>query len=153
LITDFGDAIQAAYIDHVKFHLDWRDSLQLTKTHPLGAKVQSQNCNTHCLFESSFAKQIGVTKDTNDKWAFMEIDSDTNWQGSVLDTSMKSETKAGSGEGTIPFECSSFGIYSLVMQKQTEDGSLRIKVVRNGNLLKEGSTTAPYGLVSLAGQC
>lgn len=26
LITGFGDTIQVAYIDHVKFHLDWRDS-------------------------------------------------------------------------------------------------------------------------------
>jgi hypothetical protein len=34
----------------------------------LGAKAQSENCSTHCLFESSFAKQIGVTKDTNEKW-------------------------------------------------------------------------------------
>jgi hypothetical protein len=83
----------------------------------------------------------------------MEIDSDTNWQGSVLDSSMKSETKAGSGEETIPFECSPSGTYSLAMQKQTEDGSLRIKVVKNGDVLKEGSTSAPYGIVSLAGPC
>jgi hypothetical protein len=26
LIVGFGDNIQVAYIDHVKFHLDWRDS-------------------------------------------------------------------------------------------------------------------------------
>jgi hypothetical protein len=26
LIVGFGDTIQVAYVDHVKFHLDWRDS-------------------------------------------------------------------------------------------------------------------------------
>jgi hypothetical protein len=79
--------------------------------------------------------------------------ADGSWSGSVLDTEHTSSTKSGSGSNTIAFPCSPFGIYSLVMQKQDEFGNLHIKVVKKGSVLKEASTNAAYGVVSLAGQC
>lgn len=120
------------------------------------AMAVTSTCNEHCQFETKVAKESGVTKDTNDNVGFLEIDltGTGNWQGSVLGTDSKSESKEGApGMSTIAFQCKEFGIFSTVIQKMGEDGTLRVKVVRNGNVLRDGTTSAPYGLVSLAGQC
>ena len=113
-------------------------------------------CNEHCQFETENAKKNGVTKDSNYNVGFLEIDltGSGNWQGSVLGTDSSSHTEQGGpGMSTLAFQCKDFGIFSSVIQKQAEDGTLRVKVVKNGNVLRDSSTSAPYGLVSLAGQC
>jgi len=53
----------------------------------------------------------------------------------------------------LHFHCSSGGIYSVPFQKQTEGETLDVKIVKKGTVLKEQSTTAAYGVVSIAGQC
>jgi len=110
-------------------------------------------CNVHCQFEVKYSKEIGTTKDENDQSAFAEIDTDTGWSGAVAGSDFTSSTKEGSGTNTIAFPCSFGGIYSVSFQKQTEGGTLDVKIVKKGTVLKEQSTTAAYGVVSLAGQC
>ncbi len=114
---------------------------------------KAEECNSHCQFEVKFSEKIGTTKDKNENYAFMELDADGSWSGSILDTEYTSSTKSGNGDNTIAFKCSPSGIYSLAMQKQDEYGNLHVKVVKKGTVLKQASTNAPYGVVSLAGQC
>jgi hypothetical protein len=91
--------------------------------------------------------------------AVLLLYSDSDWSGSVLDTSHNSATRQGIGDTKIPFDCENKffglekGIYSLSIQKGSESGYLRLAVIRDGKLLKEGSTTAAYGIVSFAGKC
>lgn len=99
-----------------------------------------------------------VNEANNANQASVEINAGSNWQGNILGTDMSSATKdGGPGPNKVFFECSTGGIYSLVIQKQsfdTEDHSaLTVKVVKQGTTLKEGTTTTPFGIVSLSGQC
>jgi len=113
-------------------------------------------CNNHCQYAIKQSKEIGTTKDDNDVTGFAEIDASpawTSWNGVVLDTATTSTTLDGVGSSTISFPCSNGGIYSLVFQKQIEDGSLHVKIVKQGTILKETGTSAAYGVISLAGRC
>lgn len=86
--------------------------------------------------------------------AILLIYSNTNWSGSLQDSALSSATRDGSGNGVIPFECGgSSGIYSVVMQKGTEGGYLELVVIQNGKILSSKSTSAQYGVVSVAGSC
>ena len=58
------------------------------------------------------------------------------------------------GSGTYNLDCSeSIGTYSLNVQKKAEYGTLTVSVVQDGKVLDAGSTSAPFGTVSLAGTC
>jgi hypothetical protein len=83
----------------------------------------------------------------------MEIDVGGSWSGSILDTDYTSATKSGYGSNTVAFKCSPYGIYSLAIQNQDEYGEMHIKVVKKGVVLKQAVTSAPYGVVSLSGNC
>jgi hypothetical protein len=85
--------------------------------------------------------------------AVLLIYSDSSWSGSILDSGLDSATRDGSGDGKIPILCQSNGIYSLVLQKQSSSGYLAVAIIQDGKLLGAKSTSAPYGLVSLAGNC
>lgn len=97
--------------------------------------------------------RLSANQNTGDK-AILYIYSNTNWSGSMEDSSLSSATRDGEGNADIVFECSgSSGIYSIVMQKQTDDGYLALAVVQNGKLLSSKATLAQYGVVSVAGNC
>jgi hypothetical protein len=113
----------------------------------------SPNCNVHCQFEKNFAKEKGLTKDTNSATGFLEIDYDGEWEGSILDSNLTNTSHDGVGISTIPFPCSDDGHYSVVVQKYDSNGTLHIKVVKEGNILKDGETDAAYGLVAVSGSC
>ena len=89
--------------------------------------------------------------------ATVKIHSNTKWSGSVLDSSFDSATHAGSDDQSIPFVCESGiffgGTYSVVFQKQTDKGGIKISIIQNNVTLDTKATTAPYGVVSLAGNC
>ncbi|HET6458958.1 MAG TPA: CFI-box-CTERM domain-containing protein [Nitrosopumilaceae archaeon] len=90
---------------------------------------------------------------TGDK-AMLLIYSNTDWSGALDDSTLGSATIDGSGNRKIPFECSgSNGIYSTAFQKQSEEGYLILAVIQNGKLLNSKSTSAQYGVVSVAGNC
>jgi tetratricopeptide (TPR) repeat protein len=127
--------------------------LEALNKNVISQHATAAECNVHCQFEVKYSQGIGTTKDENDKYAFAEIDTDSGWSGAVMGTDSTSATKEGSGTSTIPFPCSSGGIYSLVIQKQGEFGTLHIKVVKKGGILKEQTTSAAYGVISLSGTC
>lgn len=82
------------------------------------------------------------------------IQSNTKWSGSIMDSGFDSSTRDGSGDTSIPIDCSqSMKIYSLALQKHDEGGYLTVSVVQDGVTLDKGSTTAAYGMVTLAGNC
>ena len=85
--------------------------------------------------------------------AVVLIYSNTDWSGSILDSSMDSATRDGNGNSKIFIKCDSNVIYSLTEQKQTESGYLLVIVIQDGKVLDSQSTTAQYGVVSLAGNC
>jgi len=74
------------------------------------------------------------------------IESDTEWSGAIGGLG-GSTTKSGSG-------CASFTIHSSIVsaciQKQTEWGYLTVKILKDGQLMEQQSTTAPYGVVTVS---
>ena len=62
--------------------------------------------------------------------AVVKIHSNTKWSGSILDSSFDSSSKDGSGDESIPIVCTSYGIYSLTIQKQSATGSLMVSGTR-----------------------
>jgi len=85
--------------------------------------------------------------------AVVLIYSDTSWSGSVLDSSDDSATRDGTGNSKILIQCTNNAIYSLTMQKQTDFGYLTVVIIQDGKILDSKSTSANYGVVSLAGNC
>ena len=97
---------------------------------------------------------------TNSAWLY--IYSNQDWSGVVLDSRGDSETiDRGSHdsvsedgvEGLEIFECPTGGVYSVSFQKRTDQGYLDLVIIKAGEILDEGSTTADYGIVSLSGRC
>lgn len=76
--------------------------------------------------------------------AVLLIYSDTSWSGSILDSGFDSATRDGSGDAKIPILCQSYGIYSLVLQKQSSSGYLLAAIIQDGKLLDSKSTSAEY---------
>ena len=85
--------------------------------------------------------------------ALLVIHSNTGWSASVLDSELVSRTIDGYGSRSIEFECSTFGTFSHVVQKSTDTGVLNAYVAQNGHIVKQASTGAAYGVVSIAGNC
>ena len=80
-----------------------------------------------------------------------------NWSGSIMDSEFTMASRDGRGDETIPITCNegayNLGMYSLTIQKMEESGTLSVAVVQDGQVLKKTSTSAAYGVVSLAGEC
>jgi hypothetical protein len=103
--------------------------------------------------KSQIEKELSDPSNKISNQAVVLIYSNTDWSGSILDSSMDSATKDGNGNSKIFIKCDSNGIYSLSEQKQTDSGYLLVIVIQDGKILDSQSTTAQYGVVSLAGNC
>jgi hypothetical protein len=84
--------------------------------------------------------------------AKLVIHSDTGWSATVQDSNLVQQTVDGFNTRSIDFQCSG-GVYSDVVQKDTESGVLDVFVAQDGEILKQGNTAADYGVVSIAGNC
>lgn len=101
-------------------------------------------------------KNTATTTDdsTNDtveqpKGVQVHIISDGSWSGSIGDLGGQS-TYDGSGEDTIDLGDAE-SVVSAAIQKQTGDSSeLKVEIIKDGKVIKEGSTTAEYGVVSVS---
>ena len=62
-------------------------------------------------------------------------------------SSSKSQTVNGKIPATYYSEC---GGVSLNFQKQSRDGELEIRFMKNGELVNQSKTSAEYGMVTLA---
>jgi len=74
------------------------------------------------------------------------IESDTEWSGAIGDLG-GSTTRSGSGGASFTIHSS---IVSACIQKQTEWGYLTVKILKNGQLVEQQSTSAAYGVVTVS---
>jgi hypothetical protein len=81
------------------------------------------------------------------------IHSDTSWSAVVQGSDFVQESVDGSGSRAIEVKCDLGGIFSHVVQKGTEEGALNVYMAKGGHIIKQGSTSADYGVVSVAGTC
>jgi hypothetical protein len=76
----------------------------------------------------------------------VEIDCDTEWSGSIGGLG-GSSTESGYGDARYTITTS---IVSAVIQKQTDWGSLTVRILRNNKVVAQQSTTAAYGVVTVS---
>jgi len=74
------------------------------------------------------------------------IESNTSWSGAIGGLG-GSSTKSGSGSASFTIRSS---IVSAAIQKQTEWGYLTVKILRDGQVVEQQSTSAPYGVVAVS---
>jgi hypothetical protein len=73
------------------------------------------------------------------------------FSGSYMVVSSGGQSVSKSVDGTVPTQYSVEGMMvSVAFQKQTEDGTLKVEILRDGQVVKSSDTTAAYGLVSVA---
>jgi hypothetical protein len=85
--------------------------------------------------------------------ALVQIASDTSWRGARAGTDLVTESVDGSGFRQYQIVCEPDGVYSVNFQKDTSEGFLNVYVAYDGKIIKQGQTTAEFGLVALAGRC
>jgi hypothetical protein len=85
--------------------------------------------------------------------ALLVIHSNISWSAVIQDSDFVLESVGGFGYRSIQFECSPFGIFSHVVNKNTDYGVLNVFVAQNGHIVKQANTGAPYGAVSITGNC
>lgn len=79
----------------------------------------------------------------------VHIITDGSWSGSVGDIDGQS-TYDGSGEDTIDLGDAD-SIVSVVIQKKSGGSSeLKVEILKDGKVIKDGSTTAEYGVVTVS---
>jgi hypothetical protein len=74
------------------------------------------------------------------------IESNTEWSGAIGGLG-GSTTRSGSGSASFTIHSS---IVSACIQKQTEWGYLTVKILKNGQLVEQQSTSAAYGVVTVS---
>jgi hypothetical protein len=87
--------------------------------------------------------------------ATVQIRTGSSWSGPVMDSGLDMVTYDGHSDRDIQIECdygSVFG-YSVVIQKMQDSGFLTVNIVKDGSVIDTGTTSAAYGLVTLAGSC
>lgn len=73
-----------------------------------------------------------------------------SWDGAV-GTIDSSNSVSGSGTKVLNIDGSSWDICSAVIQKKDSgSGKLTVQIIKDGNVKKESSTTASYGVVSVS---
>ena len=106
---------------------------------------------------SSDKNTAPTTKDTTNnanntaqaKGVQIHIMSNGEWSGSIGDAGSQSSYD-GSGEDTVDLG-NAKSVVSAVIQKKTADSSeLKVEILKDGKVLKEGSTTAEYGVVTVS---
>lgn len=76
-----------------------------------------------------------------------------SFQGTYMTMQKNGESSSRSVNGVIPATFETLGhIVSLSFQKQSQGGEMKVFIQSKGVTLKTESTTAPYGLVSIATQ-
>ena len=72
------------------------------------------------------------------------------FSGNYLVAGVDGDSASKSVDGTIPEQYSVTGaIVSAVFQKQAEDGTLRVEIIKAGEVVATSETTAAYGVVSV----
>lgn len=85
---------------------------------------------------------LGATSET----ATIRIQSDTSWSGSL---GTLESSRSVDGSGSQDFQLSG-DVFSAVIQKNSETGYLTVSIVVDGVVKVTETTTAEYGVVSVA---
>ena len=79
------------------------------------------------------------------------------FSGSYLVTTSNGQPISESVAGTVPAEYSVFGtnritvsMVSVELQKQTEEGTLKVEILKDNEVIASSETSAAYGVVSVA---
>jgi hypothetical protein len=84
----------------------------------------------------------------------IRVEYDGEWQGAISvtgDGSSSTRSVSGSGTTTIEVEQSPVQIISANAQKQDDSGAtLRIQILRNGDVVAEATTDAEYGVAQVS---
>lgn len=79
------------------------------------------------------------------------------FSGSYLVTTSNGQSTSEPVAGTVPAEYSVTGtnritvsIVSVELQKQTEEGTLKVEILKGDEVIANSETTAPYAVVSVA---
>lgn len=124
---------------------------QNNKENEKEASTNSPTSQSGTTVPAAIQKDVARTQNMDD--ALLIIDSNTDWSGAVQGSDFVMESIAGSGYETREVVFESGGIYSLSFQKIREDGKWTVYIAENGQISKEASTQADYGIVSFAGTC
>ncbi|MDQ3902293.1 MAG: hypothetical protein M3247_01375 [Thermoproteota archaeon] len=87
----------------------------------------------------------------NMKNSLLIIYSNCSWSASVGGSDFVRQTIEGKGYRTIEVAATPDGIYSHNVQKRDKNGFVNVYVAHKGSILKQGSTTASYGVVGISG--
>ena len=103
---------------------------------------------------SSNSNSNSGSSDTNDNLGDSDVQvriiCKGGWSGTI-GVGTSSSTYSGKGDKIINLDGSSSDIVAAVIQKDNGgNGKLKVEIIKNGNVKKESSTTAGYGVVSVA---
>jgi predicted nucleic acid-binding Zn ribbon protein len=103
------------------------------------------------LTESSteLAKAVGIA----DQDFTIRVTGDTGitFHGSYMSVSSGGSSSSQCVEGVTPATYNATGkIVSTTFQKKSESGNLRVQILRGSEVVKQSSTTASYGVVTVA---
>ncbi len=85
--------------------------------------------------------------------ASLTVKSNTDWNAVILDGNQASYSFDGFGNDSFDIPCGKINIISVVLQKQTDYGFIAIQLIQNEKVLNQASTSAQYGVVSVASEC
>ena len=110
------------------------------------------------ILEVGIANQnslAGVKEETVTQLSqYIVIKSNTNWAGSVIDSSPDYTTRGSYGDAKFDIDCShGLGPFSVVFDKKAVFGNLTVSLVRNGTVLDTQTTTDSFGGVQISGNC
>ena len=77
--------------------------------------------------------------------------SGVQFSGSYMVTDSSGGSNSQSVDGTVPQSYTATGtIISVVFQNQGDSGTLTVKILKDSTVVKQSTTTAAYGVVSVA---
>ena len=68
-----------------------------------------------------------------------------------MDATGNMKTVSGSGIDGFPISCTS--VYSAAFQKYAECGYVTVGLFKNGHIVNQQITEAPYGIAMISGSC
>jgi hypothetical protein len=94
-----------------------------------------------------------ISMSTKEGYVKLIILSNTYWNAVILDGNQSTSSFDGFGNTTYDIPCGKINIISINLQKQGEFGYVEIQLVQNDKILSQASTTAQFGIASVASEC
>ena len=108
----------------------------------------SQDKNTAPTTKDTSNNNDDAAKD-QPKGVQVHIITDGEWSGSIGDTSSQS-TYDGTGEDTIDIKDAQTVVSAVIQKKGGDSSELKVEILKDGKVIKDGSTTGEYGVVTVS---